>query len=177
MEIRRPTPHILELHESGATVMKIGASIASVGLVAALFAIAGHVVGLAMLVTALFGGAGAVCLWLARRTTHVLDARRGVLTIASQPVLGKSRPTLVEQHKLGDLASIELESRESSDADGITSVVYRATYVFANGQRRPWSSVWTSIRATQEAARDAAVDFLSRTGYLGRDASRRAAGR
>jgi|SRR6185503_11831677 len=177
MEIRRPTPHVLELHESGTTVIKIGAIVASVGVVAALFAIAGHIVGPAVLVTAVFGGAGGAVLWRARRTTHVLDARRGVLTIASQPVLGKSRPMIVEQHKLGDLVSIDLESRESSDAEGTTSIVYRATYVFANGARRPWSSVWTSIRSRHEAARDAAVEFLSRTGYLSGGTSRKAAGR
>jgi len=177
MEIRRPAPHVLELHDSGALVIKIGAALGAFGIVAAVFAVAAHAFIPAVLMTTVFSVAGAACVWRARRSTHVLDARRGIMTIASQPVLGKSRPTVVEQHKLGELTSIELESRESSDSDGITSMVYRVTYVFANGERRPWSALWTSTRKKHEAARDAAVEFLSRTGYLGRTAARSAAGR
>ena len=177
MEIRRPASHVFELIDSGTTLLKVGAILAGFGIVAALFAVALQKPAIAVLAIGLFGGAGALCLTRARRITHVLDARRGTLTIAAEPRLGKSRPTVIDQYKLGDLAAIELEAREQSDGEGNTGIVYRACYVFTNGNRRPWSQISTSNRARHEGARDAAVEFLTKTGYLSGGSTRRAAGR
>jgi hypothetical protein len=165
MEIRRPSPHVLELIDSGSLLLSIGTLGIGFGLLATAFAIWQSKVA-AGLIGALLGAGGAVCFAHARRVTHLLDAKRGMLTIAAKPVFGAERPMVVEQFKLRDLAGVELESRESSDAEGSSSTVYRVCYVFANGTRRPWTRVWTSSYASHAEPRNAAADFLSRAGFL-----------
>lgn len=166
MEIRQPAPHVLELADTGALFIRIGAFVAGLGGAAALLALLLHHPIAAVLVAGLLGGVGAMCATRAHRITHVLDARRGTLTITSTPRFGRERPITVEQHRLGELTAIELEAKESSDAEGTTSTVYRACYVFRNGTRRPWSSIWTSNRASHEEPRQAAMGFLTQAGYL-----------
>jgi len=165
MEIRRPSPHVLELIDSGSLLLWIGTFGIGFGLLAAVFAIWQSRVA-AALIGALLGAGGAVCFASARRVTHLFDTKRGTLTIAAKPVFGAERPMVVEQHKLRDLAAIELESKDSSDADGSSSRVYRVCYVFADGRRRPWTRVWTSSYSSHAEPRNAAADFLARTGFL-----------
>ena len=175
MEINRPSSNILELRDGGAAMIVLGAVFVAMGVAALVLIVVQHIVTFAIVPAIVFAALGVICLRRTQRTTHVIDGRRGTLTIASSSVFGRGETTVTERHRLETLAAVALEERESIMDDN-PSTVYRVAYVFADGSRRPWTQYWTSRRMSHEEPRAAVEAFLIQSGYLGARDRRRAAG-
>lgn len=107
--------------------------------------------GAALIVVAVFGTAGVICLRRARASIHRMDLRRGTLTIQTMPVIAVgARTSETTTYPLSDLMDLTLEEM-SPDDDGRHTRTYRPVYVFRNGLRVPLRPNYTAFKDWQEA--------------------------
>lgn len=162
MRVTHQADDELTLHDSGVALIWFGAIFATFGLVAGLFAARENKTMVAVIAACLFSGAGTIMILRARAATHVLNARRGTLTVHTRPLLEiGGRTSETTEYRLDDLAAVELESNRTGSR-GSRSTVYRLAYVFRDGRRVPWTELWTSGRSKHEATRAAVMSMLER---------------